>query len=882
MNRPAWLVVLLICLVLASVPASAGLLEYVAAPDPAYGWSYLGDYRYDAFTATVVYLGLTSQVWHEIPWTHIMALIVPDNLDYPDHALLFIGGGSTGNSPGEDELYIGAHLANAIGAPVAVLPAVPNQPLFGGLNEDALIAYTFLRYLDTEDDTWPLLLPMTKSAVKAMDAVAEYASQAWGRDIDNWVVTGGSKRGWTTWLTGAADPVRVKGIAPLVIDTLNIPVQLQHQLDTWGDYSEMIDDYVDTGLVDTLGDEGAPLVAMVDPYAYRDRITMPKLIVNGSNDPYWVIDALNIYWDDLVGPKYVLYDPNSGHGLDDVDRVLNTLSGFFHHVAGGKAFPALWWRHGDFKMTLLLDVKAEPMPEAARIWVAHSADMDFRDETWVATPMTADKQGFSGAVAKSTTENIALFGEADFNIAGRSFTLSTPVRVVPAATGFPPGWSSGTGNATKSNRSDNRFSSAAGRLRAGAAKLTITPDNSNPQYLAGYDDNRLMEGVHDDIWARALYLTDGNEELVLVSLDLIGPMRSDLDEIVAAVAPEVGPNVIITSTHTHSGPDVIGLWGPSWDVPGWDEGYLQYVKDRVAQVIVEAKRNRQPARVLFGSAMTTPEDRIAFNANERWFQADDPPWAPGRGRGPQDYEVSVMRVEARNGSTIATTFNFACHPEVAGDAPDPLVRMYLSSDMAHYAYDEVESTAGGIAIWLQGALGAMVTSDEEEETWAECERIGRALGQRVLEGAAAGELEANPYIAAASRTLDVPLYNDTFYFGMLWGILRNGPGRLVPNGSSPFGVAITTKVSVAQIGSLQIATTPGESYPKIGLNIKQNILTAPHKMVLGVSQDELGYILYPYDYGTAEYGYETSMSAGPTIGLDVEGALAEALADLPQ
>jgi len=429
--------------------------------------------------------------------------------------------------------------------------------------------------------------------------------------------------------------------------------------------------------------------------------------------------------------------------------------------------------------------------------------------------------------------------------------------------------------------------SAFGRLQAGAAKVTITP--LTPQYMGGWGENRMMEGVHDDLWARALYLSDGRTELVLVSLDLVGMMKPDLDQIVQAVADQVGPNVFIGNTHTHSGPDVIGLWGPSETEPGWDEAYIHYAQEQTAAAIVGAKQNSRPARLCFGSAMTTPEDRIAYNGNERWFQADSPPWNPGRGRGPQDYEVSVMRVEARHQAnphftdTIATVFNFACHPEVAGgNHDDPLVWKYISCDIGHYAYQQIEEQAGGTAIWLQGALGAMVTVDQQVRTWAECERIGRALGSKALQGAAAAELEANPSISCASRDLNVPLYNAGLYYGMLVGLLRSGPNRLGPNPASPLGMGVLTRVSVIQVGGLQIATTPGEPYPKIGLHIKEAILTAPHKMVLGLCQDELGYMMYPYDYGTPEYGYETSVSTGPTVGLDVEAGLAQALADLVQ
>jgi len=873
-SRGRWLLcaalVAAVCL-----PASAGLLEYVAAPEPQYHWSVVGQQTYEG--AQVIYIRMTPEVWQGITWMHNIALVVPATVQYPDKALLVISGGSSGAMPGSGDLYLAKTVADAIGAPVALLPSVPNQPLFGGLSEDALIAHTFVQFLDTGDETWPALLPMTKSAVKAMDTIQAYARQTLGREITGFVVTGASKRGWTTWLAGAADPGRVKGIAPMVIDMLNWPLQWPHQLETWGDYSAMIDDYTNAGLLDQLNDAGAPLVQMVDPYSYRDRLTMPKLIINGANDPYWVIDALNLYWVGLTGPKWVLYDPNSGHDLDDQQRVLNSLVGFFHYVAGGAAFPTMTWKHDETKSDLTLSIQASPKPVAARVWAARSDDMDFRNETWQQTAMSADKKGvFAGSIPKSNVQNTALFGEAEFNIGGRTFTLSTQVRVVALAHAkTPPG------------------RSAFGRLRAGAAKVAITPPMSMPQYLAGYDEDRIMRGVHDDIWARALYLTDGRTQLVLASLDLIGMQKPDLDAIAAAVGPTVGANVIITNTHTHSGPDVIGLWGRPWDlVPGWDENYIAYVKERATQAILQARQNARPAFVSFGSAMTTPEDRIAWNANERWFQADSPPWEPGRGRGPQDYEVSVMRVVGRtdpqsahrryDGSdTIATVFNFACHPEVTGSSDDDAVKYLLSADVANYAYQEIESAAGGTAIWLQGALGAMVTADEQAETWAEAERIGRALGQRALQGAASAELEKNPQIACASQTLSAPLYNETFYWGLLTGLLR-GAQRAVPNESSPYGIGLTTSVSAIQIGGLQIATTPGEAYPKIGLNIKQNILTAPHKMVLGLAKDELGYIMYPFDYGTSEYGYETSMSLGPNIGVDVEAALRKALAEIQQ
>jgi len=413
---------------------------------------------------------------------------------------------------------------------------------------------------------------------------------------------------------------------------------------------------------------------------------------------------------------------------------------------------------------------------------------------------------------------------------------------------------------------------AFGRLRAGAAALTITPEW--PVWLGGWGENRRSEGVHDNVWARALYLTDGRTELTLVALDLVGLMKLDQQVILDAVAAEVGPNVLINNSHTHSGPDVIGLWGPDETTPGWDANYIAYVQQRTITAILLAKQNARPACLYFGSAQTTPDDHIAVNWN-------DP--------ATQDREVSVIRVAARVdepgplGATIATIFNFACHPEVAGgNHQDMSVWKYISSDYVHYARTEVEENGGGIAIFLQGALGAMVSPDETpaERNWVTAERIGRALGRRVLEAVAGSTLERNPRLSCVTRNMNIPLHNEYLYMAMNLGIVRSGPGRLAPNADSPLGVGVLTRVSAARIGDLQLATAPGEPYPRLGLHIKDSILTASHKMMLGLTHDELGYIMYADDYGTDNYAYETSMSVGPTIAEDIQAELQQAVSEL--
>jgi PhoPQ-activated pathogenicity-related protein len=420
----------------AATPAArAGLDEYVKRDDPAFTWSVSKTEPSDAGTA--YHVKLTSQVWQGITWSHGLRIYEPAEMTYKDAVLLFITGGSHTSQPGPQDAATGFGLARLCGARVAVLPQVPNQPLLGDKTEDTLIAETFVRYLETKDENWPLLFPMVKSAVKAMDAVQQWADREGKPAVKRFVVTGGSKRGWTTWLTGATDP-RVVAIAPMVIDTLNMKAQKQHALEVWGKYSEQIGDYSRRGLTELDNDPiGERLWKMVDPYTYRDRLTLPKLLINGTNDRYWVIDALNIYWDGLKGPKSVVYVPNAGHNLAvNRDYAMNGIGAFFRHQISDRPWPALSWEHGDGDNgALRLTVKSSTDPRSAKLWVARSDTRDFRESTWEKQAMTVNGSLASGEVPRPEKGYIALLGDVEYAVDGVPFHLSTQVRQTGAKGG---------------------------------------------------------------------------------------------------------------------------------------------------------------------------------------------------------------------------------------------------------------------------------------------------------------------------------------------------------------------------------------------------------------------------------------------------------------
>ncbi len=308
---------------------ATALDDYVAAPDTNYRYSLAGTITGLGHTAYV--LDMTSQSWRSSTevdrtlWQHWLTVIKPNNAA-GNKALLFINGGSNGGSaPTSADLML---VAVALGSNtvVADLKMVPNQPLNfpdGGRPryEDAIIAYTFDKYLTTGDPNWPLLLPMAKSAVRAMDTIHSHLLAVSGGtvNINKFFVAGGSKRGWTTWLTAAVDP-RVIAFAPIVIDVLNMDDSMRHHFSAYGFYSSAIQDYVDMKIFDRLDTpRGKALIKFIDPYEYRSRYTMPKYLISSTGDQFFLPDSAQFYFHDLTGPKYLRYVPNTDHGLGVIE-----------------------------------------------------------------------------------------------------------------------------------------------------------------------------------------------------------------------------------------------------------------------------------------------------------------------------------------------------------------------------------------------------------------------------------------------------------------------------------------------------------------------------------------------------------------------------------
>lgn len=417
--------------------ARADLFEYVGREDPSFAWSQ--ESNHDTESGRIVSLTLHSQTWRGIPWVHQLRVYEPKEVLYPRHMLLFITGGSTDSRPKPEDHAMGFALARLCGSRVAVLPQVPNQPLLGGKKEDDLIGETFMIYLKTREADAPLLLPMVKSAVAAMDALQQWAEKD-GRPVEKFVVTGASKRGWTTWLTGAVDGgKRVAAIAPMVIPTLNMKAQTKHQLDVWGQYSEQIEDYTRRGLTEQFDTPvGRELWKLVDPYTYLDRIAVPVLQINGTNDRYWTLDSMNLFWDDIRAPKYVVYLPNAGHGLDQHrDYALHGIGALMRHAASGRPMPEVSWEavtNPDGSLKLKVSAREA---RGVKFWAVQSDTRDFRESRW--EPLRDElvesdgPDGTKSATLSPGARNAAILGDLTFEVDGLEYHLSTQVFEVPAA-----------------------------------------------------------------------------------------------------------------------------------------------------------------------------------------------------------------------------------------------------------------------------------------------------------------------------------------------------------------------------------------------------------------------------------------------------------------
>jgi hypothetical protein len=448
---------------------------------------------------------------------------------------------------------------------------------------------------------------------------------------------------------------------------------------------------------------------------------------------------------------------------------------------------------------------------------------------------------------------------------------------------------------------------ADGSLRVGTCKRDITPitpllqaayeqafgvpgvvNHTDPVFMAGFGNDRRATGYNDPLWARGVVLDRKDTRIAIVSVDLIGYFKNEVDVIRAQVSPASAVDfVLVSSTHQHEGPDTLGIWGPDELTTGIDFGYLDFVNASVADCIDEAAANLQAARVYYATANSAglslgldPEDD-GFGVGDGKVLAGDAAIAPDTQGRIVDPNIAVMQLTERNGSALrvlATLVNFGSHPESLGSS-----NTTITSDFPHYLRERVEAEYGGLAIWLSGDLGVLqgpldidvadplTGQPAPRRTFRFAEVHGTQVAERAIEAIDAVRLKNGvpspengapaPEISHSSvDPVAVPLDNPFFRLFIAVGVIdarRSLFTNGIPDASvgfpfpAPFdtipqalGEDLHTEVSAVRVGRGAIAVVPDELDPQIGFTYRamlEQATGADHTFIAGLGNDEIGY-----------------------------------------
>ncbi len=382
-------------------------------------------------------------------------------------------------------------------------------------------------------------------------------------------------------------------------------------------------------------------------------------------------------------------------------------------------------------------------------------------------------------------------------------------------------------------------------LQIGYSQTDITPSLERAVFLAGFGQNRPAQTVHDDLSIRALTIKDENTALILVALDLIGFIRLDVLQVTRRVqAKAPGVNVIIASTHTHHGPDTIGLWGPDSSHSGVDQAYIELLKEKIITTMLSSMENLQTVSL---KATSVHVPGVAKNARDPDILDDELTVA-------QFWHIETLQ-------PVVTLFNFPCHPEVLWEH-----NPHITADYPAALRREVEKITNAPCIFFSGALGGMMTPDVVDHSFEESDQMGLKLAQAGMEALNTAQMvDVYPGISLVKKEITPKLTNILYKLAFrrkLMPDVRNRDGR------------IATEVNLLKIGSLWLATVPGELLPKLGLALKDRMRQAGAGVagVIGLANDELGYILpkedfrYPLNPFKPGRHYEETNSIGREIG----------------
>lgn len=388
---------------------------------------------------------------------------------------------------------------------------------------------------------------------------------------------------------------------------------------------------------------------------------------------------------------------------------------------------------------------------------------------------------------------------------------------------------------------------AEAQLKAGASQQPINPEGDS-LYMAGGKPNRPFIRVRDDLYAKALVVEDGKTSIAIVTFDCIGLMYPELVKIREAVKKRIPDfptdNIVSSSTHTHSGPDVVGIWGKDIMHSGIVDRHIQLIVDRAAKAIYDAWTSRVPVKVHHASGLF----------GEGWVKNISEPDL-------LDRSLTVLQfVNAKNGN-VATLANFACHPTILDDFADA-----ASSDYVGGYYRFADSAQGGVNMFLQGAIGGWVQPEDVPSSYENAITYGGMLGKEVMGLLHKAKPLSGYGLNFKSRKINFPLRNDNFRLLSQMGVIKRH-----------FGDSVSSEIAVFSMGEATFITHPGETSPALGLFSRSLVKTGGPVMVMGLALDALGYILKPsyFEKGNPfpHSEYLTGMSIGPQTMPIIENVL---------
>lgn len=395
---------------------------------------------------------------------------------------------------------------------------------------------------------------------------------------------------------------------------------------------------------------------------------------------------------------------------------------------------------------------------------------------------------------------------------------------------------------------------AAQGLQVGAAEIKINPPME--AFLAGYQQNRKSTGIHDDLFAKAVVVTNAENALAILTIDCIGlpyPLVQKIRDAVESKIPRADFNadqIVVSSTHTHSGPDVIGIWGQDLMHSGTDSIYLDQLVSGAAEAIVKAWKNKQQVVARFATT----------SFGQGWVENVSDSLEIDR-------EVVVLQFVNGKGKNIATFTNFACHPTFLGKE-----NTLVSADFPSGLYKQLKAKLGGVHLFLQGAIGGWVQPEKVSRSFEEAEQKGKELANVVSDALKQSKPLQGNTIYYASRQFELPVDNNGLKDLAAASVIKRDIGDGTP-----------TEIAWFSIGDAMFATHPGETSPLYSLNTKKLMKTNGPKFILGLGMDELGYIIKPEFFipGTPLHAaaYLTSMSPGKDAGPAVMQILEELAED---